>query len=445
MPATNPKPPLQSPLADRMRPVSLDEVVGQEDWIGPGKFLTEALASHQIPSLILWGPPGCGKTTIAGLIAQLLTRDDHYRCVTLSAVWSGVRDIRAVIERAQLDRRAGQRTLLFVDEIHRFNKGQQDAFLPFVEQGIITLVGATTENPSFELNGALLSRCRVLVLKPLSDPSLRQLLQRALTDQQQGLGALQCTMDPPLLEQLVQMSAGDGRTALNLLENLVLTHNQSSSPGQSPLGLADLERSLSHRAPLYDKSGENHYNLISALHKSLRGSDVDAALYWLARMLSAGEDGLYIARRMVRFACEDIGNADPQALTIALQTKETYHFLGAPEGELALAQAVVYLATAPKSNSVYVAYQAARKAAEQTSQLAPPLHLCNAITPLMQSLGYGSGYRYAHDYEGGWVAQDYLPESLRDRRFYQPVERGFEREIARRLNYWQKRKQDQQD
>ncbi|MBF0286118.1 MAG: replication-associated recombination protein A [Magnetococcales bacterium] len=416
-----------------MRPRALDEVLGQDDLLGPGKLLTQALTSDRLPSLILWGPPGCGKTTLARLTAHHVKR----RFVALSAVFSGVREVRAVVDQALAERQSGADSgaILFVDEIHRFNKSQQDAFLPYVESGLITLVGATTENPSFELNGALLSRCRVLVLKPLASEHLLDLLRRALRDPERGYGAISPRVDDEALRRLADEADGDARYALNLLESLVELNREALDRGEV-LGLAALESGGQRRALLYDRAGEEHYNLISALHKSLRGSDADAALYWLARMLAGGEDGLYVARRMVRFASEDVGNADPQALTIALAARDAYHFLGAPEGELALAQAAVYLACAPKSNSVYVAYGKAKAAAEKQGSLPPPLHIRNAPTRLMKDLGYGDGYRYAHDYEHGYAAQEYLPEALRHERFYEPVERGFERELAKRLAFW---------
>ncbi|MBF0153896.1 MAG: replication-associated recombination protein A [Magnetococcales bacterium] len=427
-----------APLADRMRPTTLEQILGQEKWTGPGGLIRVALNSDHIPSLILWGPPGCGKTTLARVIAAQ-TRN---RFESVSAVFSGVRELRAVVDRAQVARKSDDvGTILFVDEIHRFNKGQQDAFLPFVEDGTLILIGATTENPSFELNSALLSRCRVVVLAPLSEFAIVALLGKALDDPERGYGTRSVHLEEGVLAEIAQRAGGDARYALNLLETLV--ELAGSDPAGRRLGMADLEKSLTQRAALFDKAGEGHYNLISALHKSLRGSDVDASLYWLARMLVAGEDGLYIARRMVRFATEDIGNADPQALAVALHARDAFHFLGSPEGDLALAQAAVYLATAPKSNSVYMAFDAARRLADSTGHLSPLLHILNAPTNLMKKLGYGSGYRYAHDYEGGYVAQDYLPDSLRGERFYQPVERGFEREIARRLSYWQRLREGQ--
>ncbi|OSM04370.1 replication-associated recombination protein A [Magnetofaba australis] len=425
----------EAPLADRMRPRSLEEVVGQEAVTGPGQLLALALAEGRIPSMILWGPPGCGKTTIA----RVLAHSADYRFEQLSAVLAGVKDVRAVVERAQNSRAEGEPTILFVDEIHRFNKAQQDAFLPFVENGDITLIGATTENPSFELNGALLSRCRVTVLQELEPDKLIVLLERALTDAERGLGLSRTQIADDALELMAEQAAGDARYALNMLETFVDLHAQPLAKGET-LSREQLQNSLQRRAALYDKKGDGHYNLISALHKSLRGSDADASLYWLARMLGGGEDGLYVARRMVRFASEDIGNADPQALAIAIQARDAYHFLGPPEGDLALAQCAVYLATAPKSNSVYVAYKKAQKLAQQSGHLAPPKHILNAPTRMMKELGYGKGYKYAHDYADAFAAQECFPDALAGTVLYEPVERGFEREIAKRLQWWRKRK-----
>lgn len=425
-----------APLADRMRPTTLEALLGQDPLIGPGRFLTQALSAERLPSMILWGPPGCGKTTIARLVAH----QSGLPFEALSAVFAGVKEVRAVVDRAKSRMVAGAGgTILFMDEIHRFNKAQQDAFLPYVEDGTLILVGATTENPSFELNGALLSRCRVVVLNPLTEADLIVLLQRAVGDDERGFGHLGLNLEESLLQRIANEAEGDARYALNLLETLITVSGVETNP--RPLTLADLAACLHRRAALYDKSGEGHFNLISALHKSLRGSDADASLYWLARMLAGGEDGLYIARRLIRFASEDIGNADPQALSVALNAKEAYHFLGSPEGALALAQAVVYLATAPKSNSLYTAYQAAQAAAKTTGHLLPPLHIRNAPTRLMKELGYGANYRYPHDHEQGYVAEEYLPEALIGQRFYHPVARGFEREIAKRLAYWQRLKE----
>jgi putative ATPase len=407
------------PLADRLRPTALADVVGQEHLLGPEGALTRLLKAGQLPSLILWGPPDCGKTTTARLVAQHTDLEFE----PLSAVFSGVADLRKVFDRAAQRRDAGQGTLLFVDEIHRFNRAQQDAFLPYVEAGIVTLVGATTENPSFELNAALLSRCHVLVLKRLDDAALEQLLVRA----EEELGR-PLPLDAGARETLKAMADGDGRYLINLVEQ-VRSYDEV-------LDTQALMNRLQKRAPLYDKGQESHYNLISALHKSVRGSDADAALYWLARMLAGGEDPRYIARRMVRMAVEDIGLADPQANNICVTAWETYERLGSPEGELALAQAIIYLATAPKSNAAYSAYKQAMRAAKETGSLNPPAHILNAPTKLMKEIGYGAGYQYDHDQAEGFSGQNYFPDGMPRQNFYQPVERGFEREIGKRLAYW---------
>ncbi len=409
------------PLAERLRPKRLDEVVGQASLLGPDAPLTRMLEGGRIPSLVFWGPPGTGKTTIARLLAEAV--DLHFE--QLSAVFSGVADLRKAFDAARTRRRDGLGTLLFVDEVHRFNRAQQDGFLPYVEDGTVTLVGATTENPSFELNAALLSRCQVLVLGRLDDEALEALLVRAEAVEERSL---------PLLAEarasLRVMADGDGRFLLNMAEELF-----STEAGEG-IDTATLTRIVQRRAPVYDKGQESHYNLISALHKSLRGSDVDAGLYWLARMLAGGEDPLYITRRLVRFAVEDIGLADPQAVVQALAAKDTYDFLGSPEGELGIAQAVIYLATAPKSNAAYRAFGAARRAAKTRGSLMPPAHILNAPTGLMRDLGYGAGYEYDHDAEDGFSGQNYFPEDMARESFYRPVERGFEREIAKRLAYW---------
>ena len=423
-----------APLADRMRPRSLEEFVGQAHLLGQGKVLRVALEKGDIPSLILWGPPGTGKTSLAVLIAA------HVQATFLpfSAVTSGIKEIKEVIAEAQRDLRArGRRTILFVDEIHRFNKAQQDAFLPHVERGTIILIGATTENPSFEVIAPLLSRAKVLVLHALSEAEIRTILDRALKDGERGLGRRSLQVTEEALTAMARWANGDARAALNLLELSARLAEASPEPGA--IGLAIVQEAAQRRTLLYDKAGEEHFNLISALHKSLRGSDPDASLYWLARMLASGEDPLYIARRLIRFASEDIGNADPQALSLAVAAKEAYHFLGTPEGELALAQCVTYLATAPKSNAVYVALQEAQ--ADVTSAPADPvpLHIRNAPTPLMGELGYGEGYKYAHDYEGAHVPQDYLPERLQGRVYYRPSDRGLEAEIQKRLAAWRRR------
>jgi len=426
------------PLADRMRPRRLDAFVGQTHVVGPGTLLRQAVENDRLFSMILWGPPGCGKTTLARIIAA------ETRCyfVQFSAVLSGVKEIRAVIAEARdqlkLQRK---RTILFVDEIHRFNKAQQDAFLHHVESGLITLIGATTENPSFEVIAPLLSRCRVITLKMHSEADIATILERALQDEENGLGKYRLELHEDARRHLIRIADGDARTALNSLElaaALVLSRwKEPAADTPAEITLPDLEAALQRKALLYDKSGEQHYNLISALHKSLRGSDPDAALYWLGRMLEAGEDPFYIARRMVRFASEDIGNADPQALAVALNAMEAFRFLGHPEGDLALAQAAAYLATAPKSNRVYSAYGKIQGEIENSGALPVPLHIRNAPTDLMKTLGYGKGYKYAHDYRNGYVPQDYLPDDLKGKQFYFPSDRGFEKVIKERLRMWQ--------
>ena len=411
------------PLADRLRPKALSEVVGQDHIIGAQGPIGRMIAQGRPHSIILWGPPGTGKTTIARLLSTAFKL--HFE--QLSAVFTGVADLKKTFESARQRRRTGQGTLLFIDEIHRFNRSQQDSFLPVVEDGTIILVGATTENPSFELNGALLSRAQVLVLRRLDDAALETLLQRA----ERHFGEpMRLTEDAR--SGLRAMADGDGRYLLNLVEEL------AAIKSTKPLDSAGLVAVVQKRAPLYDKSREEHYNIISALHKSIRGSDPDAALYWLARMLAGGEQPLYIARRLVRAAVEDIGMADPQALLQALAAKDTYDFLGSPEGEIALAQTVIYLATAPKSNSVYKALSAAKRAAAEHGSLMPPAHILNAATKLMKDLGYGDGYEYDHEAERGFSGQNYFPDAMARELFYQPRETGFEREIAKRLDYWAK-------
>ena len=409
------------PLADRLRPQRLEEIVGQDHLIGPNAPIGRMLAAGQISSMILWGPPGCGKTTLARLIAEKV--DLHFEM--LSAIFSGVADLRKIFEAAKQRRLMGRGTLLFIDEIHRFNRSQQDGFLPHVEDGTIILVGATTENPSFELNAALLSRCQVFVLNRLHETDLETLLKRA-----EELMGFALPLNAEARTALIAMADGDGRYLLNMAEELFrLLPDIILDP-------AALAKAVQKRAPLYDKAQEGHYNLISALHKSLRGSDTDAALYWLARMLAGGEDPKYIARRLLRFAVEDIGLADPQALVQALSAWDAYDRLGSPEGELALAQCVIYLGTAPKSNAAYEALSAANEAARRTGSLMPPKHILNAPTRLMKDLGYGKGYSYDHDTAEGFSGQNYFPDGMARQRFYSPVERGFERDILKRIEYW---------
>ena len=418
-----PEPNAPRPLADRLRPRILADVVGQEKVLSPGGPLGAMLTAGSLSSLILWGPPGVGKTTIA----RLLAAQTNLNFVQISAIFTGVPDLRKVFESARIRRQNGQGTLLFVDEIHRFNKAQQDGFLPYMEDGTILLVGATTENPSFELNAALLSRAQVIVLERLSLADLERLTQRA---EQDFTRAVPLTGDAR--DALQEMADGDGRALLNLIEQVMAWKLDK------PLDRDQLATRLMRRAAKYDKSGEEHYNLISALHKSVRGSDPDAALYWFARMLEGGEDPRFLARRITRMAVEDIGLADPQAQEVCLQSWQTYERLGSPEGELALAQAVVYLALAPKSNAVYVAYKAARAAVRDTGSLAPPKHILNAPTKLMKDIGYGSGYAYDHDAEDGFSGQNYFPESMKRPVYYMPQERGFERELKKRIDYFAK-------
>ena len=447
---SNASEPVSGPLADLLRPGSFADVVGQDHLLGDGP-LGRMVASGKVRSLVFWGPPGTGKTTMARLLAEV----GDLTFVQMSAIFSGVGDLKKVFEAARLRRQNGQRTLLFVDEIHRFNRSQQDSFLPFVEDGTITLVGATTENPSFELNGALLSRMQVLVLKRLDEAALAQLVERA-----EGHLGRRLPLDEEARALLLTLADGDGRYLLNMVENVfdlamgegrggdrikgqgsrrkVKSKDKGGDGGL--LRASELLAFVQRRAAAYDKDREGHFNLISALHKSLRGSDADAALYWLARMLAGGEDPLYIARRLIRFASEDIGLADPQALPQALAAREAFEVLGSPEGELAIVQAVIYLATAPKSNAAYMAQKQAWKAAKQTGSLMPPPHILNAPTKLMKDIGYGAGYAYDHDTEDGFSGQDYFPEAMERQTFYRPPERGFEREILKRLRYWERKR-----
>ncbi len=417
-----------APLATRMRPRNLDQFLGQEHLVGPGRILREMIERDELQSLVFWGPPGSGKTTLARIIADRT----HAAFVPFSAVTEGVPRVREVIKEAgdRLDL-TGRRTILFCDEIHRFNRAQQDAFLPHVEAGTVILIGATTENPSFEVNSALLSRSRVLVLEPLAEGEIRTICERALADEERGLGSTGITADDDALELLAHAADGDARGALSALEIAASIVGDGGRVTRKAAAEA-----LPRRYARYDKSGEEHYNLISALHKAVRGSDPDAALYWLARMLDGGEDPLYIARRLVRMATEDIGLADPRALSVAVAAKDAYHFLGSPEGELALAEVTVYLATAPKSNRVYVAFGRAFRLARETPAEPTPLHIRNAPTRLMKDLGYGAGYRYDHEEPDAHAPQEYMPDSLAGNRFYEPTERGFEMEIGKRLERW---------
>ena len=425
------------PLAARMRPKTLELFLGQEHLLGPGKALGDLIRRGEVGSCIFWGPPGSGKTTLARIIANYTER--HFE--PFSAVTEGVARVREIIKEAEERLKyQGQGTILFCDEIHRFNKGQQDAFLPWVENGVITLIGATTENPSFELTSALLSRCRVFVLEPLKDEHIRTVIERALGGSGKGDEGRVLTEDAIAL--LVTHAQGDARRALNTLEAVLKHIKGSPSPIPRPASPEIVRQVLERPLPVYDKAGEQHFNLISALHKAVRGSDVDGALYWLARMLAGGEDPLYLARRLVRMSVEDIGLADPGALAVALAAKDAYHFLGSPEGELALAEATIYLATAPKSNRAYAAFGEAQAAAQAHPAEPVPLHIRNAPTPLMKGLGYGAGYRYAHDYDGAYTPQEYLPQVLRGAKWYTPADVGFEKTVKERIESWEKLKRD---
>jgi putative ATPase len=423
----------RQPLAERMRPRNLDEFVGQKHLLGPGRILTEMVDSGQLRSLVLWGPPGSGKTTLA----QILASKTGALCVHFSAVSSGVKDLKKVIDEAERLGRVGKNTVLFVDEIHHFNKSQQDNFLPYVERGTIVLIGATTENPSFEVISPLLSRTQVLVLKTLSPEEIGTIVDRALQDKERGLGIMHLNTSPEGRDFLIEQSHGDCRVALNALETAAtLTHNAKATE----IGLKQLQEALQRKPLRYDKSGEEHYNVISAFIKSLRGSDPDAALYWMMRMIEAGEDPLFIARRMVIFAAEDIGNADPGALQVAVAAKDAFHFIGLPEGRIPLAQAVTYLATAPKSNASYLAMLAATQDVEEHGALPVPLHLRNAPTGLMKRLGYGKDYQYAHNFPDHLVDQQHLPDELKTQKYYVPSNSGYEKQIKERLELWQQKK-----
>lgn len=422
----------KQPLAYRMRPRTLAEFAGQQHAVGEKGFLKGMLAEGKLPSIIFWGPPGTGKTTLAMIIAKLINAE----FVSLSAVSSGIKEVKVVVEQAKHSLRIGKKTILFIDEIHRFNKSQQDAFLPHVENGTLILIGATTENPSFEVNSALLSRTRVITLKALEEEDIRQIITRAITDKEYGLGKRKISIAVEAIKMLETISNGDARTVLNILEVIdALKIGEEYS-----INIEDVKQAADKKTFLYDKAGEEHYNIISALHKSMRDSDPDAAIYWALRMLEAGEDPLYVIRRVIRFASEDVGNADPNALIIANAAKDTYHFLGSPEGELAIAQAIIYIACAPKSNAAYMAYTSASEDVKNTKNDPVPLNIRNAPTQLMKDLGYGKGYKYAHDYEGHFVNQQHLPDSIKDNKYYFPTENGTEKNIKERLEKWRKQK-----
>ncbi|MFA5604895.1 MAG: replication-associated recombination protein A [Dehalococcoidales bacterium] len=422
----------EAPLAARMRPKTLEEFVGQQHIVGKGKVLRLAIESGNLPSIMLWGPPGSGKTTLANIIAN--STSSHFS--PISAVSAGVADLRKTIEEAK-ERRlmTRKKTILFIDEIHRFNKAQQDAILPFVEDGTITLIGATTENPSFEVISPLLSRSQLYVLKPLTKEEIKLIILRAIKDTLRGLGVYKVELEDDALDYLITMCNNDARAALNTLETATLITSPDAD-GKRRIVLSTIEDTIQHRAISYDKGGDRHFDTISALHKSMRGSDPDASLYWLGRMLEAGDDPLYVARRLVRFATEDVGMADPQALVVAMAAQQAIHFLGLPEGKLALAEATVYLATAPKSNSLYTAYSAIEDEIKKGSNDPVPLHLRNAVTPMMKNIGYGKDYKYAHDYDGHYVEQQNLPDSVKDKKFYTPSDQGNEQEVAERLKKW---------
>ncbi|OGQ72492.1 MAG: AAA family ATPase [Deltaproteobacteria bacterium RIFCSPLOWO2_12_FULL_60_16] len=422
------------PLAERMRPASLEEFIGQRHLLGPGKLLREMVAGGRLHSLILWGPPGSGKTTLARILAS----SGGAHCVRFSAVSSGVKELKKIIEEAERLHRLGKPTVLFVDEIHHFNKGQQDTFLPHVERGVLILIGATTENPSFEVIPPLLSRCQVLVLQPLAPEEINDIIDRALRDAKRGLGSLGLGLSGEGREFLIQQCQGDARVALSALETAASLAR--SAKDKTEIELPELQEALQKKALLYDKSGEEHYNVISAFIKSLRGSDPDAALYWLMRMIEAGEDPLFIARRMIIFAAEDIGNADPQALQVAVAAKDAVHFVGLPEGRIPLAQATTYLATAPKSNASYKAMLAAGRDVKEKGALPVPLHLRNAPTALMEELGYGKYYKYAHNFPGHVVDQEHLPEALRGKKYYSPSDSGHEKTIQERIKGWEEKR-----